>query len=184
MEENYGNDNNQWENTPNTDQNAGQGNNQWDANQNTNQGNTQWDANQNTNQGNTQWNANPSTPRAGDEFQQGPNQFTQAPQEGYYVPEEPNPGLSVAGMVCGILSIVLCCCSKYLTLVLAVAGLSLSAYALAKDKPGKGMAIAGLICSIIGLAISLLMVIASLFSTTYMNNIFDKYHQDINNLDI
>lgn len=33
------------------------------------------------------------------------NGYTKAPQEGYYVPEEPNPGMAVAGMICGILSI-------------------------------------------------------------------------------
>lgn len=31
------------------------------------------------------------------------NGYTKAPQEGYYVPEEPNPGMAVAGMICGIL---------------------------------------------------------------------------------
>ena len=30
------------------------------------------------------------------------NGYTKAPQEGYYVPEEPNPGMAVAGMICGI----------------------------------------------------------------------------------
>ena len=32
------------------------------------------------------------------------NGYTKAPQEGYYVPEEPNPGMAVAGMICGILT--------------------------------------------------------------------------------
>lgn len=70
------------------------------------------------------------------------NGYTKAPQEGYYVPEEPNPGMAVAGMICGILSIVLCCCSQYITLILAVVGLGLSGYVLAKQKAGTGMAIA------------------------------------------
>ena len=35
------------------------------------------------------------------------NGYTKAPQEGYYVPEEPNPGMAVAGMICGILSMLL-----------------------------------------------------------------------------
>lgn len=91
------------------------------------------------------------------------NGYTKAPQEGYYVPEEPNPGMAVAGMICGILSIVLCCCSQYITLILAVVGLGLSGYVLAKQKAGTGMAIAGLVCSILGLLISVCLIIVSLF---------------------
>lgn len=171
MEENYGNNNNQWE--------SGQGGNstggQWSDNgQNVNQSGGQWGNGQNVNQGNM---------RAGDEFQQGPNQYTQAPQEGYYVPEEPNPGMSVAGMVCGILSLVLCCCSPYVSLILAVVGLALSAYAMSKDKPGKGMAIAGLVCALIGLILSLLVIFASFTSSSYSNNMLNKY-RSMYNLDI
>ncbi|MCH5268482.1 MAG: DUF4190 domain-containing protein [Lachnospiraceae bacterium] len=118
--------------------------------------------------------------RAGDEFRQDNNRYTQAPQEGYYVPEEPNPGLSVAGMVCGILSLVLCCCSQYISLILALVGLGLSAYALAKGKPGRGMAIAGLVCSIIGLLISVLLVIGSLLMLT-QNSEIQKILNEIRN---
>lgn len=179
MGENF--ENNQWGNGSDTGQNDNQwngnatgtpANNQWSGNAAGTPANNQWSGNPSGSQGNTQWgNAQnmgqtQNSMHAGDEFRQDSNTYTQAPQGGYYVPEEPNPGLSVAGMVCGILSLVLCCCSQYITLVLALVGLGLSAYALAKDKPGKGMAIAGLVCSIIGLLISVLLVIGSLLMIT------------------
>ena len=100
------------------------------------------------------------------------NGYTKAPQEGYYVPEEPNPG-----MICGILSIVLCCCSQYITLILAVVGLGLSGYVLAKQKAGTGMAIAGLVCSIFGLLISVCLIIVSLFFVANQNTILKEIQQ-------
>ena len=98
------------------------------------------------------------------------NGYTKAPQEGYYVPEEPNPGMAVAGMICGILSIVLCCCSQYITLILAVVGLGLSGYVLAKQKAGTGMAIAGLL-------ISVCLIIVSLFFVANQNTILKEIQQ-------
>ena len=98
------------------------------------------------------------------------NGYTKAPQEGYYVPEEPNPGMAVAGMICGILSIVLCCCSQYITLLLAVVGLG-------KQKAGTGMAIAGLVCSILGLLISVCLIIVSLFFVANQNTILKEIQQ-------
>ena len=100
------------------------------------------------------------------------NGYTKAPQEGYYVPEEPNPGMAVAGMICGILSIVLCCCSQYITLLLAVVGLGLSGYVLAKQKAGTGMA-----CSILGLLISVCLIIVSLFFVANQNTILKEIQQ-------
>ena len=93
------------------------------------------------------------------------NGYTKAPQEGYYVPEEPNPGMAVAGMICGILSIVLCCCSQYI------------GYVLAKQKAGTGMAIAGLVCSIFGLLISVCLIIVSLFFVANQNTILKEIQQ-------
>ena len=100
------------------------------------------------------------------------NGYTKAPQEGYYVPEEPNPGMAVAGMICGILSIVLCCCSQYITLILAVVGLGLSGYVLAKQKAGTG-----LVCSIFGLLISVCLIIVSLFFVANQNTILKEIQQ-------
>lgn len=92
-----------------------------------------------------------------------------------YLPSQPYPpipgqqqqtegmGLAIAGMVFGILSILLCICN-ILDVVLVLPGIILSSVALAGQKPGKGMAIAGLICSIIGFLLSGIIFLAALMS--------------------
>ncbi len=97
-----------------------------------------------------------------------------------YVPEpEEGPGFAIAGMVCGILSIV-CCCVWYVGLVLGIVGLVLSIISVRQHRPGKGMAIAGIICSSIGLGIGLLMGITSIITMlnpSYQNEILREFYQ-------
>lgn len=81
------------------------------------------------------------------------NGYTQVPnnqQMGYVPPmqEEGSKGMAIAGMVCGIVSLV-CCCSGYIALVLGIVGFILSLLVIIQKKPGKGMAIAGIVCSVI-----------------------------------
>lgn len=60
--------------------------------------------------------------------------------QNYYVQEEPKKGLSVASLVCGIIS-YFCCNPLYLV---SIAAVILGIVALCK-KESKGMAIAGLV---------------------------------------
>lgn len=87
----------------------------------------------------------------------------QSQPTGYYASSESiqvqggNVGLSVASMVCGILSI-LCCCFTFFGFVLAVAAIILGVICLKNHYEGKGMAIAGIICG--GVSLFLLILIA------------------------
>ncbi len=67
-------------------------------------------------------------------------------------------GAAIAGMVCGILSILLFW-FPVIGLVLAIVGTSVSGKAISdvnqEKSSGKGMAIAGLVCGIIGLVFTL-----------------------------
>lgn len=63
-------------------------------------------------------------------------------------------GMSIAGMILGIVSIVFSCTSC-ISFVLGVVGVVLSAVALSANSKGKEMAIAGVICSIIGIFASI-----------------------------
>ena len=63
-------------------------------------------------------------------------------------------GMSIAGMILGIVSIVFSCTSC-ISFVLGVMGVVLSAVALSANGKGKEMAIAGVICSIIGIFASI-----------------------------
>ena len=62
------------------------------------------------------------------------------------------PGLSIASMVCGIVSLVVCCFSGF-AVVLAIVAVVLGGVAIKKKCALKGMAIAGLVCGIITIAI-------------------------------
>lgn len=67
-------------------------------------------------------------------------------------------GFAIAGMVCGILSIV-CCCAWYISGILAILGLVFSIMVLVKNLPGRSLAIAGVICAGVGLVLAIVVVI-------------------------
>lgn len=118
--------------------------------------------------------------QSNDGFTQTNDGYNSVNDQGYnnYVPEpEEGPGFAIAGMVCGILSIV-CCCQPYIAGVLSIVGLVLSIIALRGQKPGRGMAIAGVVCSVIGLLIVIFMIIAQIFlllNPGYRQSFMDMY---------
>lgn len=66
--------------------------------------------------------------------------------------------LAIVGLVCGILAIVLACCTSYIGAFPGIAGIVCSV--MSKKKNGKtGMATAGLVCSIIGVVIAVVYTI-------------------------
>ncbi len=70
-------------------------------------------------------------------------------------------GFAIAGMVCGILSIV-CCCAWYISGILGILGLVFSIMALVKKMPGKGLAIAGVVCASVGLILAIGLLVFAL----------------------
>ena len=107
-------------------------------------------------------------------YQQAAGQQPLTPQMGtgyYYVPgnfnmpqteKTGNSGLAIAGMVCGIVSIVICCLWG-VSLLVAIPGLILSIVALAKNCKGKGMAVAGVICSSLGIILFIIYTLLIYF---------------------
>ena len=88
----------------------------------------------------------------------------------YTEPEAPaGKGLAIAGMVCGIVSLVMVCCFWPIGIVCALVGLVLSIIALVK-KQNKGMSIAGIITSGLGVLFTILMLI---FSAVVMQGIYE-----------
>lgn len=74
------------------------------------------------------------------------------PPKPYAAPHETNT-MATAGFICGIISLIPCCCFGF---IFAILGIVFSAIALGRvnrypNENGKGLAIAGLICSAIGL---------------------------------
>lgn len=75
--------------------------------------------------------------------------------------KNPGKGLGIAGMVLGIISLVLICTAAEAAIVCAIVGLILSACGMGMSKKaGKsnGMGVAGLVCSIISLALAILAI--------------------------
>lgn len=68
------------------------------------------------------------------------------------------PGLSIAGLVLGIISIVFSCCGCF-SVAFGIAGLIMSIIGNSKKKTSAGTA--GLICSIVGIVLSLILIIVS-----------------------
>lgn len=67
-------------------------------------------------------------------------------------------GISIAAMVCGIISIV-CCCLWLFSIVLAIAAVSLGIISLYKKYDGKGIAIAGIVTGGVGFVLSVFWLI-------------------------
>lgn len=94
-------------------------------------------------------------------------------------PKKQVNGLAVGGLVCGIISILLCCCCG-VGVVVGIAGIILSLLSK-KGSEGKlsGVAIAGLICSCVGLLFSVLgcvlMIASSSEVTQEMKVIMDQW---------
>jgi thiol:disulfide interchange protein len=66
--------------------------------------------------------------------------------------------MAIISLVCGILAIILGCCTAYIGLIPGIAGIILAV--LSKKNNGKsGMATAGMVCSIIGIVVAVLITI-------------------------
>ena len=81
-------------------------------------------------------------------------------------------GLSVAGMVLGIVSIV---CCGLLGIICGIVGLVLSLVALKNNRPGRNMAIAGLACSAVGIVAGIVYLIF------YATTLFPMFNMKLNN---
>lgn len=102
-----------------------------------------------------------------------PSYYQYNPQKDTYVEPEPpkSSGLAIAGMVCGIVALVLVCCLWPLGLILGITGLVLSIVAL-KKKQSKGMSVAGIVTSALGI---LLGAALGIFSIVFMSSVFEVY---------
>ena len=94
----------------------------------------------------------------------------QAPQQNNNIQNtNTNNAFGIACLVCGILSL-LCCCSEWLGIGLAVASIVLFILERTVAKQKTGLATAGLICGIISIVISIIGIIvaAILLSSGFM----------------
>lgn len=90
-------------------------------------------------------------------------------------PDNATNGLQIAGLVCGILSICLCCCYGVPSVVLGIAGIICASMGNKNSKNGVGTA--GMVCSIIGLILGVLAIIyyAMVISQIVNSNYYDYF---------
>lgn len=86
-------------------------------------------------------------------------------------------GLSIASLVCGILSLI-CCCLTWFSFVLTIAAIVCGIITLVKNYDGKGMAIAGIITGGLGLVIVIMSLCISLALPTeeIYQEILDEFY--------
>ena len=92
-----------------------------------------------------------------------------------------NTGMSIASLVCGILSI-LCCCTGWFGLILASVALVLGIISVKNNYSGRELAIAGIITGGCGIVLALVMLIfaalASGLSSTFIKDSLELYDLD------
>ena len=92
-----------------------------------------------------------------------------------------NRGISIASLVCGILSLI-CCCAGWLGLILAAAALVLGIISLRNNYDGRELAIAGLITGGCGMVLAIVMLIfaavATGLSPDFLRNGMEYYNLD------
>ncbi|MBQ7412272.1 MAG: hypothetical protein IJW10_05160 [Clostridia bacterium] len=75
--------------------------------------------------------------------------------------ENKSSSFGIASMVCGIVSLVMCCCISYLGCIAAVAAIVLFILERTVAKTKSGMAVAGLVCGIITIAFTVIGLVLS-----------------------
>lgn len=126
------------------------------------------------------------------------DQNQQTPRSGYAEPvyhnqynadnEEQGQGFGIASLICGILSIVTCCCSCPCA-PLAIVSIVLGILQISKGAgSGRGMAIAGIVCSAVGLILMIISLVFTIvmnssgFTGSYYQNYYDMI-QELENMD-
>ena len=104
------------------------------------------------------------------------------PEQPVQLKKAPANGLAIGSLVCGIVSLVCCCCSGWFSLILGGVAILLAILSK-KGQKMSGMALGGLICGIIGAAFGVIAVIASLFVLTdasFMEEFIQSFEEGLN----
>lgn len=106
---------------------------------------------------------------------------TTGAQQYYYtensVTDNGYKGVAIASLICGIVSLLCCCCGGFNFLV-AIAAVVLGIVALVKKFSGKGMAIAGIVCGGIAVLLTLIVMITSASSASILSEVFGPEFED------
>lgn len=98
-------------------------------------------------------------------------------QPNYYVPQpaaKKTNGFAVAALICGIVSLLSCCCG-WLSIILGILAVVFAIVSRKGDNRISGMAIAGIICGGIGLVGGLLLLILMLADPSFYNEFLESF---------
>lgn len=116
-------------------------------------------ASQNSYQSGQQGGYDPNSYQA-PQYQSSPYQSSPYSYQAEPLQTQGGSGLAIGSMVCGILSIVLCC-GSWISWILSVVAIVLGAVSISKGRRGKGMAMAGIITGAVGIVLSILILIVA-----------------------
>lgn len=85
-------------------------------------------------------------------------------------------GISIASMVCGIISIV-CCCAWYFSIILAIAAIVLGVVSIVNKYEGRGMAIAGIATA--GVMLVMFVIVILLAGADVFSEVIDSIKYDL-----
>lgn len=90
--------------------------------------------------------------------------------------KEPVNGLAVGSLICGLVSLICCCCGS-LSLILGIVAVVLAILSKKNAPKMSGMALGGLICGIIGGGIALISVISGIImgSSGILEDLFYEF---------
>ena len=72
---------------------------------------------------------------------------------------QPSMALAIVSLVCGIVSLLCCCCIPYIGILFSIAAVVCGIISLNKNLGGRGMAIAGIACGGVGLVLIIITII-------------------------
>lgn len=90
-----------------------------------------------------------------------------------YDDNEPQKGkaFAITSMVCGIVALLISCCIPYVPFLLSVVSVVFAAVSLKQHRAGKGMAIAGLVCGCVALIPAILILVAAVSATSFLDSL-------------
>ena len=98
-------------------------------------------------------------------------------------PQKPNNAFGIASLVCGILSLLCCCCSEYVGIGLGVVAIVLFGLERKLTATKTGLATAGLICGIIAVVISVLgLILAGILTEVIMDLLPPELQSEMSSL--
>ena len=99
----------------------------------------------------------------------------------YSQPENTSKAFAITSLVCGIVSILLICCT-WIGLIVGVTALVFGILSIRRGENAKGMAIAGIVCSSIAIVVIVILLIVAAVSPAMSETDVQNLTQQLENM--